>query len=143
MRVLALRLMAAQASRNVREDFVAVLELDAERRTRVDLLDRAEHLDHRLLRRLVDPFDPLRGWFPALGRTYWPAVSCTKECNFTRFLTYAGAQGLQPPEIFIGFSGGRRNDPRLRGRTGERPDPRLDGIRFAGEGGRGCRSRRP
>ena len=54
-----LDVMAAQASRDVREDFVAVLEFDAERRARVDLLDRAEHLDHRLLRRLVDPFDPL------------------------------------------------------------------------------------
>jgi hypothetical protein len=81
---------------------VAVLEFDAERRARVDLLDRAEHLDHRLLRRFVDPFDPLRGRFAALGRPSRRArYDCTRKSNFTRSLTKAGAQGLQPPEIFI------------------------------------------
>src|SRR5665213_487183 len=98
--------MAAQASRDVREDFVAVLEFDAERRARVDLLDRAEHLDHRLLRRLIDPFDPLRGRLTALGRASGRTrYDCTKLSNFTRFVTNARAQGLQPPEIFIRATG--------------------------------------
>ena len=70
--------MAAQAARDVREDFVAVLQFDAERRARVDLLDRAEHLDHRLLRRFVDPFDPLRGGFAALGR---PSRRARYDCT--------------------------------------------------------------
>src|SRR3984957_7378322 len=102
--------VTAQAAGDVREHFVTVLQLDAERRARIDLLDRAEHLDHRLLRRFVDPFDPLRGRFAALGRPSRRArYDCTKESNFTRYLTNAGAQGLQPPDILSGL----RDDPRL------------------------------
>src|SRR5665213_1509011 len=122
--------MAAQASRDVREDFVAVLEFDAERRARVDLLDRAEHLDHRLFRRLVDPFDPLRGRFAALGRTSRRArYDCTNRYDFTPSVTNAGSRGLQADEFFTPAPGRPRARAAFRRASG--PTPRRRRARSA------------
>jgi len=45
--------VAPEAAGDVGQDRLAVLQLDRERRTRKDLLDRAEQLERRFLRRLL------------------------------------------------------------------------------------------
>jgi hypothetical protein len=68
--------MAAQAPGDVREDDVAVIELDGERRARKDLLDAADDLERGL-------FDALRFFDLGCAGGFWTAVtSCYGKYSF-------------------------------------------------------------